>query len=119
MGTPIHHGTEFFIHVFLRNGWNDSAIARVLRCNRKTVRSVREGRTLRSIWEGKNIQRRPSSPPPEPGLAEDTEEPSPEPCQPYVCEGCSETAGRIVRVTLRPCVACQARLARQSEAALL
>ena len=95
MGKPIPHGKEYFIGILLRNGVPLSHIAESEKCSRMTVRAIRNGRTL------------DRKPPPEP-----VDPTAPKPCAPYVCEACSREADRIVRVSLAPCVACEARKAR-------
>lgn len=98
MGKPIPHGKEYFIGILLRNGWKISHIARSEHCSRMTVRAIRNGRTVHR------------KPPPD-------EIDGPDSCDPYVCEGCSEEAGYRVLVSFRPCVACDARAAREPEVA--
>lgn len=96
MGTPIPLGKEFFIKLYLRNGLRIARIARLEHCSRMTVRAIKRGRTVR----------RKSMEPPE--------NPGPVTVPPYVCERCSEAAGHLVRVCLRPCVACEARNLREN-----
>jgi len=94
-GTPIPLGKEFFIKIYLRNGLRISKIARIEHVSRMTVRAIKRGRTVRR-------------------RSLETEKPGPVPCQPYVCEACSEAAGYPVRICLRPCVACEARTLREN-----
>jgi hypothetical protein len=96
MGTPIPLGKEFFIKLYLRNGLRISRIARLEHVSRMTVRAIKRGRKVR----------RKSMEPPE--------RPGPVAVPPYICERCSEAAGRKIRVCLRPCVACEARNLREN-----
>lgn len=96
MGTPIPLGKEFFIKLYLRNGLRISRIARIEHVSRMTVRAIKRGRTVRR----KSL--------------EPLENPAPVIVPPYLCEACSEAAGRQIRVCLRPCVACEARSLREN-----
>lgn len=82
----------------------DSEIARTVGCDRKTVRSVKDGRTLRSIWTGGAVKRT---------RKRQKAEIRPKMVGQHVCVECSDVAGHEVRVIYEPCVACLARRHRQ------
>ena len=110
MGSRIDPRIEFWAKVLIRNGWTDKDVAVAVGCNRKTVRSIRTGRTLRSLWTGNEKPRAEAkTPQPDP---DEFEFPAPEKVEPYVCVPCCEATGVHVIVELRPCVICIARRAK-------
>lgn len=123
MGVPIPETTERKIRRLLAKGESqgkfelprqskrriESRIARTFGVNRKTVRSIREGKSLRSIWAGcpaKRSRRR---------AKRVNREVAPKLVGQYVCLECSASAGHEVRVVYEPCVACLARLERERQ----
>lgn len=116
MGVAIPYGSVLYARIPIRNGLRDTEVARAVGCNRKTVRSIREGRTLRSIWKGKSVPRVDHK---DDGADEPSDAPKAKRTAPYVCEGCSRAAGYDVTVTLRPCVICAARDAKAAGVATI
>ena len=93
----IPRALERQIKGLLRQGMGLRQVARRCKCSPSTVARVRDSRLVGRLDHG--------------GPAAFKEVPQ------YLCVGCSEDAGRDVRVGLEPCPACAARQYRDAQRA--